>query len=161
MHDPYNQLVDEFPTLYPRLYRIVRARVPHNQEAEEIVSRTVETMLKRIGTFNPDAGDLGAWATGIAKHHILHYWRDRRDVSVLEDAERIAAASVSFNDVLDVDTLLGQLTPEQQALVILRYVDGYSAEELAPRLGKTAAALRQQLHRIKITLRSIVKSHKL
>ena len=156
MHDHHQLLADAFPTLYPKLYRLVRIRVAHTQDAEEIVSKTVETMLQRLHRFDPNRGSVDAWATGIAKQHLLHYWRDKKPIIDLAEAEHLATANASIHDDLAVDALLNSLTETQRSLMILRYVDGYSAEELAPKFSVTPSALRQQLHRIKIKLTSLL-----
>jgi RNA polymerase sigma-70 factor (ECF subfamily) len=148
MNDSQQLLADAFPTLYPKLYRLVRIRVAHTQDAEEIVSKTVETMVKRIDRFDQDRGTIDAWATGIAKQHILHYWRDRKVTVDLSEAEHLVVTHQHLADEVAIDALLSSLNETQRSLMILRYVDGYSAEELAPRFAMSSAALRQQLHRI-------------
>lgn len=149
MDDSHQLLADAFPTLYPKLYRLVRVRVAHTQDAEEIVSKTVETMLKRIDRFDEDRGPIDAWATGIAKQHILHYWRDKKPTTDLADAEHLAIVHQMVSEDAAIDALLETLNETQRSLMILRYVDGYSAEELAPKFSLSPSALRQQLHRIK------------
>lgn len=156
MDHSHQLLADAFPTLYPKLYRLVRIRVPHTQDAEEIVSKTVETMLQRIHRFDESRGPIDAWATGIAKQHLLHYWRDKKPLLELAEAEHVATTHASMHDDLAVDALLDSLTETQRSLMILRYVDGYSAEELAPKFSVTPSALRQQLHRIKRKLTSLL-----
>lgn len=156
MDHSHQLLADAFPTLYPKLYRLVRIRVAHTQDAEEIVSKTVETMLTRIGRFDKERGPIDAWATGIAKQHIRHYWRDKKSLIDLAEADRLATTNVSIHDDLAVDALLDSLTETQRSLMILRYVDGFSAEELAPKFSVTPSALRQQLHRIKQKLTSLL-----
>jgi RNA polymerase sigma factor (sigma-70 family) len=146
-HITHEEFAEAFPCIFDTLYRYVRIRVAHTQDTEDIVAHTVETMIRRLATYDPTQGALEAWAFGIAKRNILHYWRDRRPLVELAAAENIAS-NFTTNDAdrtLDWSRIADTLTSEQRALLVLRYVDGYSSEEIATQSGKTAASIRKQL----------------
>ena len=155
-HITHKELADAFPRVFEALYRYVRIRVAHTQDAEDIVAHTVETMLKRLATYDATQGAIEAWALGIAKRHVLHYWRDRRPLAELTAAEDIASTFTTMDADMTLDWLriADALAPEQRALLVLRYVDGYSSEEIAAQSGRTATGIRKQLSRLRSLLRT-------
>lgn len=103
------------------------------------------------GVVNPEA-----WLFGIARHRAL---RALRGAQRLRRAlERMAAAPAATVDegpgpALDVLALVHRvLGPEDRALVVLRYVHGFQAPELAEMTGRSPAAIRKRLERARTTL---------
>jgi RNA polymerase sigma factor (sigma-70 family) len=52
--------------------------------------------------------------------------------------------------------LLGDLSPQQRACVALRYVGGYTSNEIGDLLATNAGTVRVQLHRAHATLRRTI-----
>lgn len=46
------------------------------KHVEDILQLTIQTAQKKIATYDPERGGLGAWLTGIARHHALHKFRE-------------------------------------------------------------------------------------
>jgi RNA polymerase sigma-70 factor (ECF subfamily) len=96
-----------------------------------------------------------AWLFGIARHRAL---RALRGASRMRRAlERAASAREVFDEgpALAVDTLAllhRVLGPEDRALVVLRYVHGFDAPELAEMTGRSPAAIRKRLERARAAL---------
>jgi len=83
------------------------------------------------------------WVYGIARHKLLdHYRRRRRDEPTVpppeldSDDERRRAVSA-----------LAAVPPSQRAALVLCYMDGFSAGEIAAALGKSPAAVHSLLER--------------
>ncbi len=97
-----------------------------------------------------------AWLFGIARHRAL---RALRGAQRLRRAlERVAAAPPAAVDegpgpAIDVLALVHRvLGPEDRALVVLRYVHGFEAPELAEMTGRSPAAIRKRLERARTML---------
>ena len=96
-----------------------------------------------------------AWLFGIARHRAL---RALRGASRMRRAlERAGSARETFDEgpALAVDTLAllhRVLGPEDRALVVLRYVHGFEAPELAQMTGRSPAAIRKRLERARTAL---------
>jgi RNA polymerase sigma-70 factor (ECF subfamily) len=97
-----------------------------------------------------------AWLFGIARHRAL---RALRGAQRLRRAlERVAAVPAPGDDegpgpAVDVLALIHRaLGPEDRALVVLRYVHGFDAPELAEMTGRTPAAIRKRLERARTML---------
>src|SRR3954463_5594960 len=89
-----------------------------------------------------------AWLFGIARHRAL---RALRGAGRMRRAlERAGSAREVFDEgpALAIDTLAllhRVLGPEDRALVVLRYVHGFEAPELAEMTGRSPAAIRKRL----------------
>ena len=70
-------------------------------------------------------------------------------------------SSIPAEDVYLVElmSLLSELSEQQRMVVILRYVGGYRPGEVAQVLGTSPETVRVQLHRAHEVLRKIVGSH--
>lgn len=47
-----------------------------SKDAEALLYSTIQTAYEKIGTYDQRNGGLGAWLTGIARHHALHKIRE-------------------------------------------------------------------------------------
>lgn len=117
--------------------------------AEDLLQDTFHAALRareRSGSVENER----AWLYGIARHRALHALRRRRrlqravvrlagsrEVTRESDAELVAL----------LDLLERELSPELRALVLLRYVHGFQAAELAEMTGLSPEAIRQRLAR--------------
>ena len=97
-----------------------------------------------------------AWLFGIARHRALRALRGAQRMR--RALERVAGSAPQPSDegpALAVDTLAllhRVLGPEDRALVVLRYVHGFDAPELAEMTGRSPAAIRKRLERARTAL---------
>ena len=105
-----------------------------------------------------------AWLFGVARNQALSALRRRR--RFWHAFERLATRSAETNmndeELAAVNDLLERsLTPDDRALVLLRYLHGFSAVELAEMTGRTPAAVRQRLARARASLLASEQSNQL
>lgn len=96
-----------------------------------------------------------AWLYGIARHRALHALRGARRLRRALERSLPAREPVDEGPPLAVDTLAllhRVLGPEDRALVVLRYVHGFGAPELAEMTGRSPAAIRKRLERARASL---------
>lgn len=96
-----------------------------------------------------------AWLFGIARNHALAALRRRRRLNraisrlvTLKErtvANEIEPTSIEAASILHL--LERELTPEDRALVLLRYLHGFNTNELAEMTGLSSPAVRQRLSR--------------
>ncbi len=72
-----------------------------------------------------------------------------RPDGTVEQAERMRA----------LDRALGELTPEQREVFVLKHVEGLAYEEIARLTGATVASLKMRMHRAYDRLRELLKEH--
>lgn len=119
--------------------------------AEDAVQSAWTIAWKRLGTVR-DPCRVRAWLLSVAANEGRQLLRSRRRVTTvgLEFAEeRVgmpdAEGSVSATDVAGI---LARLSPDERALVALRYVAGYDSAEIGTMLGISASGVRSRLERL-------------
>jgi RNA polymerase sigma factor (sigma-70 family) len=144
-----------FAALYDRyfelVYRYVYYRVREVEEAEDVTSEVFFRALRAMPRYEPRQPFL-AWLYRIARNAVIDRARAARPRVSFEDA---LAHPDAGDHVVDPDarilatdrrarlkTALGTLTAEQQEVVILRFVEGLSAEEVGKIMGKRAGTVR-------------------
>ncbi len=150
-----------------RLYRVARAILGDDSEAEDVVQEAHVRAYQHLNQFTGQA-KYSTWLTKIAAHEALARAR-RRDRFVAIDS-----VPEPNNDTMTARTSK-QPTPEQQALVkelrglleasinalpetyrlvfMLREIEGMSTVETAESLGITEETVKTRLHRAKALLR--------
>jgi RNA polymerase sigma-70 factor (ECF subfamily) len=143
------QVGELFLALEVRVGRYLAQMVGDRALAEDLLQDTFHDALRARDRL-AEVHSPEAWLYGIARHRALAALRRRRRFHrALARLERGFRWSIEEEpDVLAVRELLERaLRPDERALVILRYLHGFDAPELADMTGRTPAAIRQQLSR--------------
>jgi RNA polymerase sigma-70 factor (ECF subfamily) len=148
--DPAAERVGElFVGLERRVGRYIAQMVGDRTLAEDLLQDTFHDALRARAQL-AEVRSPEAWLYGIARHRALAALRRRRRLHrALARLERGFRWSLEEeHDVLAVRELLERsVRPEERALLVLRYLHGFGAPELAEMTGKTPEAVRQQLSR--------------
>ncbi|MHB8416816.1 MAG: sigma-70 family RNA polymerase sigma factor [Myxococcales bacterium] len=170
--------------LQPSLLRFARGLVHSDSLAEEVVQETWAAVVERIGEFRGESS-LKTWVFGIAaKRAYTRAKTEGRSVpfSALEPEEGSAAAlfdqrgdwlddqaprpwpdpedqAIAREGVRLVEEGLEKLPATQRAVVLLRDVEGLTAEEACNVLGVGETNQRVLLHRGRNALRSLLAAH--
>lgn len=135
----------------------------NHADAEDLCSIIMIAAARSIGKFNSKKGSLDAWMFGLARKRLAQFCRDRRmhfplipDVSDQSSAtETTHVYNVDDALLKDVVNRAISVLPERQASVLIaKYVDGYSTDELAEIMGSTNKAVESLLGRARIAFRS-------
>lgn len=117
-------------------------------DADAIVSEVFTAYLLRRDTVR----NARNWLIGAVCHASRAYWRDAARTSQLpENAPELADANESGleGQILDRMTMaraLGKVTPKCREALRMYYAEGYSAAEIATRLGTSSGYVMQLLH---------------
>jgi RNA polymerase sigma-70 factor (ECF subfamily) len=131
------------------LGRYLVAMVRDRPLAEDLLQDTFHDALRTWDRLER-IGNERAWLYGIARHRALYELRRgrrfQRAIARLAGSRELARepdeALVALLDLLE-----RELSPELRALVLLRYVHGFQATELAEMTGLSPEAVRQRLAR--------------
>ncbi len=148
--DPPAEQVGELFVLHERrVGRYLAQIVGDRSLAEDLLQDTFHDAFRARAQLaqvrNPEA-----WLFGIARHRALAALRRRRRFHrALTRLERGFGWSLEEEpDMLAVRDLLERcVSPEERSLLVLRYLHGFEASELAEMTGRTPEAIRQQLSR--------------
>jgi RNA polymerase sigma factor (sigma-70 family) len=138
-----------FASLERRIGRYLAQMVGDRSLAEDLLQDTFHDALKARDQLD-EVRSPEAWLYGIARHRALAALRRRRRFHrALARLERGFGWSLEEEpDVLGVRELLERsVRPDERALLVLRYLHGFDAPELAEMTGRTPDAVRQQLSR--------------
>src|SRR3954453_22170135 len=143
-----------FRTCEVRLGRFLGQMVSDRVLAEDLLQESFYEAFRCRdqlgGVENPEA-----WLFGIARNRALAALRRRRRFrSALE--RLVQRPEPSGRDDLELlalrDLLQRTLDPDDRALLILRYMHGFEATELAAMTGRSPEAVRQRLSRARVRL---------
>ena len=155
-------LTDTFDALYAEhassVYGYARARVGPD-EAEDLTAEVFVTALRTI-LDGDEAKVTPAWLMTVTKNRVIDRWRHqnhvedhRRHLRSETLSRRVDAWPIDTSDDAVVDAL-DYLSPLHRAVLLMKYVDGYSVNEIAEVVGKSHAATESTLARAKRAFRS-------
>jgi RNA polymerase sigma-70 factor, ECF subfamily len=159
-----------FGALYDRyvgaVYRYVYYRVRNDMDAEDLVSDVFMRALRAIPRYEPRVAFL-AWLYRIARNAVIDRARRSRTQISFEDAlahpgvDQVVepdATILALSDKEAVRAALAKLTPLQQEVIVLRFVEGYSTLEIASLVGKREGTVRGIQFRALEALRTLIPS---
>jgi RNA polymerase sigma-70 factor (ECF subfamily) len=131
------------------LGRYLVAMVRDRSLAEDLLQDTFHDALRAWERLD-GVGNERAWLYGIARHRALHALRRGRRFqhAIVRLAGSREETQETDNELVALlDLLERELSPDVRALVLLRYVHGFHAAELAEMTGLSPEAVRQRLAR--------------
>lgn len=141
------------------LYACILALLPDRSAARDVLQETNITLWNKAADFQ-EGTHFMAWASRIARYHILnHRKKMRRDRLVFDDSlfEFLCERQAERVDEFDrreeaLRGCLNKLPPGQRELLEERYSAKGSVQQIASREGKSVGAVSQSLYRIRETL---------
>ncbi|MCL7455049.1 MAG: sigma-70 family RNA polymerase sigma factor [Anaerolineae bacterium] len=153
-------LGEVFDTYYPALYRYIYYHIRHRETAEDLTAEVFTRMLEQLAEGCGPSQHLRAWLYRVAYNVVVDESRRQayRDHDPLDDGatsgdgnvERQAEHSL-LRDKARV--ALGELTPDQRAVLILKYLEGYGNRDVARMLGTTIGAVKALQYRGLVAMR--------
>ena len=160
-NDPqlYEQIYDQYvDVVYSRCLYILK-------DENQATDATQDTMVKvyyALPKFE-SRSSLKTWIYRIATNHCFGLLKKQRAVSYEELADE-GLQFESDENVLqqimvqdEVSTLLAELPRDQRAVLVLKYADGYTYDEIADITQLSPSAIKMKIHRAKETLKHLTK----
>lgn len=148
------------------IYRYVFSRVKSRADTDDLVQDVFLKAYKSIGRFNLTAVSPLAYFYTIARNVIIDWQRKKRDVVTDEQI----LDTVPGDDSLDpgkivireeqkkvISEALPQLTDGVREVIEMKFLQEFTTQEIAEKLGKTEGAVRQLQMRGLDALREILK----
>lgn len=118
-------------------------------DVEDLVQETMIAIHTRRASYDRDRS-FTAWAYAIARYKMIDYFRRRRVTVPMEGLEDILV-SEGFESAtsarMDVDRLLGELSPKQARIIRETKIEGLSIAEAAERGGIGESDVKISVHR--------------
>lgn len=150
-----------------RLYRVVRAILRDDSEAEDVIQDAYVRAYQNLAQFESRSA-FSTWLIRIAVHEALARLRRRNRFSALDEEEDTGALRVASGDpdpeeslsqselrrVLEESIL--QLPPRYRVVVMLRDIEEMSTAEAAAALGISEQNVKVRLHRAHVLARRML-----
>jgi RNA polymerase sigma-70 factor, ECF subfamily len=147
-----------YETYVALIYRYVAYRVSSSVDAEDLTAEIFVKMIEGLPKYRYTGAPFEAWLYRIAFARVTDFHRRHRRVqSEVTEALRDDAPTPEehLQDAQEVETLRGALTglsEEQQHILVLRFIERKSHQEVADVTGKSVSAVKSIQHRALIDL---------
>ncbi|GAB4196059.1 MAG: hypothetical protein OHK0022_13270 [Roseiflexaceae bacterium] len=146
-----------------RVYRYIAYRTVRQSVAEDLTSEVFLNAWKMIERYEDRGYTFRAWLLRLAHNEVVDFYRTRKPDTSLPELE-INMPVLSGPDLLselradraELLRAVRRLPDDWQQLLLLRFVEELSFEEIATVLGKTSNACRQMQHRALARLRELL-----
>jgi RNA polymerase sigma-70 factor, ECF subfamily len=155
-----------FGELYERyvkqIYGYIYFRTGNHHDAEDLTARVFHRALVHIGTYVERGVPFQAWLYRIAHNLVANWHRDRNRRKVVPLDEFIAAGlrseapedTTEFQDEKErLVEAIRRLPEERQQLLILKFVDRLSNQEIGEIMERSEGAIKSLYHRTLLALR--------
>jgi RNA polymerase sigma-70 factor (ECF subfamily) len=150
-----------------KIYNYVYYRTGNHHDAEDLTAKTFQRAMKHISRYEQRGVPFSAWLYRIA-HNVVANWhrdRSRRKVIALDELVLHHQRQQSPEGLVEDDEerkellqVIRRLAADRQELLILKFVEGMSNEEIGRIMGRSEGAIKSLYHRTLLTLRKEMAS---
>jgi RNA polymerase sigma-70 factor, ECF subfamily len=154
----FAELVERFS---PRLRYFLRKLLPSAHDSEDALQDVWLDVLRALPRLN-DPQALVAWLYRIARDRAFARLRKARPHEQLRDDSTIADATAdddsdfTAEDAAQIHAALDTLPPEQREVLVLRFLEDMTYEQIAAIVGVSVGTVRSRLHYAKRALRNVL-----
>ena len=157
--EAYRELVARFS---PRLHYFLRKQGGRGNRADDLVQDVWLDVVRQLPRL-ADAGAFRAWVYRIARGKLaLDARRNGHVPPMSHDVESIAAedeAAFSPDDARQIHAMLDQLNVEHREVLLLRFLEELSYEEIAKVVGCPVGTVRSRIHYAKQALADLLRGN--
>ena len=158
----FGELYDRY---VERVYRYLYFRTGSHPEAEDLTEQVFLKAWEAIGRYRWQGRPFLAWLYRLAHNSHIDHVRTQKPTTSLTNDERpldvpSQAAQVELARTLDADLLtraLGQLTPDQQQVIVMKFIEGMDNDQIAASMDKREGAIRALQMRALMSLRRVLE----
>ena len=164
-----NGNADDFGGLYDlhveRIYRHIYYRVGNTRDAEDLTQQVFLRAWKAIGRYRKTGTPFLAWLMRISHNLVIDFYRAKKDVTYLDneidfkdpDAGPEELAEEKY-DQQQIRKIILQLPDEQQQVILMSFIEGFTYSEIAASLGKSEGNVRVIVHRALKRMRQMLEA---
>ena len=156
---------DLYERYFDTVYRYLYFRIGTRPEAEDLAGVVFLKAWEAIPRFRWQGRPFIAWLYRVAHNVLVDHTRSKKNALSLNDDERPIdipsdTASIEMSQRLDADLLAGavsHLTPEQQQVIVLRFLEGRDNAQIAQIMDRREGAIRALQLRALQSLRRVLE----
>ena len=156
-----------FGVLYERyhlsVYRYITYRTQRQDAAEDLTAEVFLNAWKSIERYEDRGVSVRSWLLRLAQNEVIDFYRTQRNETTLPEDGPMMPTQDGPEGALELQVgqtillqAISRLNDEWQQLILLRFVEGLSFEEIGVVMGKQSNACRQMQHRALARLRMIL-----
>ncbi len=158
---------EAFGALYdhylPQIYRFILFKVSRKDEAEDLTHEVFLNAWQNMPGYRMKGFPFSSWLYQIARNAVIDSYRTAKQHVQIEmvdenNLQPIPSSQEEVNMILEMEKVrkcIGQLRPDYQDLVIMRFIEEMPTDEIASALNKSEGAVRLMQHRAMKDLKEI------
>ena len=127
--DTEETLTRVYEEFFSKIYNYVYYQIHNRAVTDDLVSSIFMKVVEHIESFNEQKASFSTWIFTIARRVIIDYYRRSKVES-------------DIDDYADVEALMGILNEKERPVILQRYFEGCSFEEIAAKLDKNSSTIR-------------------
>ena len=148
-------LAELYDRHFAGIYRYLFTRLRHQADAEDFTEQVFLKMVDSIQRYRPRGVAFSSWLYRIAHNLLVDRYR-RAGREAVELTERVrdarpqadpATLAQNSEDRRHLVAALRRLTPEQQRVITMRFIDNLSVDEIARLMRRRPGAIHSMQHR--------------
>ncbi len=158
-----NTLAAIYDEFQPQIYKYIYRRVGNVEVSRDLSAEVFHRFLQALHKGSGPSSNLRAWLYRVAHNIVVDYYRhhENQQLSLIDenlvgdspDPGQGAEMSIQLEGVRKA---LGQLTPDQQQVLALKFLEGLSNNEVAGITGKSIGAVKSLQHRALAALQRLL-----
>ena len=157
------EMAEIYDQHYLSIYRYIFRQIGDVEVSKEIASDVFHRMVERNQNSTVHLEYLTSWLYCVARNIVADYYRrqqHRRHLS-FDDKLIVSSHDTAENAETQIRTekmriALMKLTPDQRQVIILKFMEGFSNQEVADALSKPVSAVKALQHRALVALRRLL-----
>lgn len=139
----------------PKIYRFIFVKVSRKSDAEDLTHQVFLNAWEHIRSYKFQGFPFSSWLYRIAHNAVIDFYRTNKNPMSLELVSENSLGEVpdAFNEIDQklnfaiTKVALSRLKPDEQSVLLMKFVDDLSNKEIAKALGKSEGAVRVTQHR--------------
>ncbi len=151
---------------YQKAYGYIVKKIPE-LDAEDLLMEAFIACYNKFDSFDPEMASFQTWLYVVINNKLKNYYRDRKEYDNIDECmdfvgsyEEDMDAAVRLKEMRDVIAKgMNALTELQKTIVVMKYFDCLSANEIGFQLSLTPGNVRVQLSRALDKIRDYFEFH--
>ncbi len=158
--DAFGELVARYQ---PRLRYYFRRMLPREDQVDDVLQDVWLAAFQALPRL-ADPAALAAWLYRIARDKASVQWRKHRPEHPLEVSDLVEEPSCGdefdHEDALEIHAALDRLAPEHREILVLRFLEDMTYEQIAKVTGCPIGTVRSRLYYAKSALRGAIEQRR-
>ncbi|MGD9142949.1 MAG: sigma-70 family RNA polymerase sigma factor [Dehalococcoidia bacterium] len=150
-----------------KVYQYVYYRVSNKEDTEDITQQVFIKAWKAINKYKITSKPFIAWLLRISRNLIIDFYRSKKAMVYINSEFEIPGAEKSPEHLAESEydqrvlrNIIQKLPYEQQQVIMMKFIEGYTYSEISASLNKSEGAVRVIQHRALKKMQGILEEEK-